>query len=237
MSALNANFPPNKVKIKPGPGGRKLKFISHGLVTERLNEAAPGWTSEITQTHTYTDQQGKLHCAGVQIRLCLYRDGFEEGVSLVCREEAGGPSRVEDFANEVKNACSDALKRAAMRFGVALSMWEDMIDSVGDDDYDAPPSSGPYGKTPPRQPNQEPTPIKPNEDRLTKDQATWFLQDFNEREISDEDRMILLQRLFGKSKLGLLTQQEGTELQTILVDDEPEMLRQRIEEARHLNLA
>lgn len=235
MSALNAEFPRNKIKTKP-KAGKQLKFISHGLVTERLNEAAPGWESSITRTHTYTGQDGKLHCAGVQIALCI---------NEVCREEAGGPQNITNFSDEIKNACSDALKRAAMRFGVALSMWEDMVDAVGDDDYDAPASvtttaldnGGVYGKPPPRQPNQEPTPIKPNEDRLTKDQATWFLQDFNEREISDEDRMILLQRLFGKSKLGLLTQQEGTELQTILVDDEPEMLRQRIEEARHLNLA
>jgi hypothetical protein len=125
---LTTPFPATKIKTKPGRGGsRPMTFISHGLITERLNQAAPKWTTERIATHTYTGQDGQLHCAGVEILMCIGEQ---------CHAEAGGPQRQDGFANEIKNAYSDALKRCAMRFGVALEMWEQLIDAMGDEDYD-----------------------------------------------------------------------------------------------------
>jgi hypothetical protein len=46
----------------------------------------------------------------------------------------GGPQRQDGFTNEYKNAVSDAFKRAAMRRGVALEMWEDLVDAEFDED-------------------------------------------------------------------------------------------------------
>ncbi len=131
--ALAKPFPDAKVKQKPGQGGRLMAYISHGLVTERLNEVDPGWSWRVLQTFTYTkdekDKQGQIaervHCEGVLIEMT---------VGGVTRVEAGGPQRQDGFANELKNALSDALKRGAMRFGVALSMWESLIDAEQDED-------------------------------------------------------------------------------------------------------
>lgn len=148
--ALEEPFPRDKVQMKSGGGRRPdLPYISHGLVTERLTAVDPDWTSRQIATHTYenryTDQQGnprvELHCAGVEIELCL---------KGVCRHEAGGPQRIEQFALEIKNAYSDALKRAAMRFGVALHMWEDLLDAVGDDDYGNSPQNAQKRPSEPR---------------------------------------------------------------------------------------
>lgn len=123
--ALARDFAPDKIKQKRGQGGRTMTYISHGLITERLNDAAPGWSSTILQTYTTTDANGRLHCEGIELALTI--DG-------VTRVEAGGPQRQDGFANELKNAYSDALKRAAMRFGVALRMWENLVDAEYDED-------------------------------------------------------------------------------------------------------
>lgn len=137
---LTRPFPPGKVKTKRGQGQRMMSYISHGLVTERLNEADPQWSSEMVAEHTYLDPNGVLHCAGVTIRLTV------NGVSRV---ESGGPQRQDGFTNEIKNAYSDALKRAAMRFGVALAMWESLIDAEFDEDAnpDDEPRTAPVRKT------------------------------------------------------------------------------------------
>lgn len=125
MKKLAEPFPSEKIKQKRGQGGRTMSYISHGLVTERLNDVDPGWSSEVLTEHIYKDQSGRLHCEGVTISLT---------VNGVTRVEAGGPQRQDGFANEIKNAYSDALKRAAMRFGVALEMWESLVDAEYDED-------------------------------------------------------------------------------------------------------
>lgn len=126
---LREPFDKDKIKQKRGQGNRMMNYISHGLITERLNKADPGWSSEVLTEHLYKDPNtGRLHCEGVTIALT---------VNGVRRVEAGGPQRQDGFSNEIKNAYSDALKRAAMRFGVALEMWESLVDSEDDEDYTA----------------------------------------------------------------------------------------------------
>jgi hypothetical protein len=127
---LREPFPADKIKTKPGRGkdGRPMSFISHGLITERLNEVDPEWESIITQVYTSTGPDGRLHCEGVSLAVTVLGK---------THEEVGGPQRQDGFTNEVKNAASDALKRAAMRFGVALEMWESLVDAEDDEDYAA----------------------------------------------------------------------------------------------------
>lgn len=123
--ALAKPFPSAKIKEKRGQGGRSMSYISHALVTERLNEVDPEWSWEPFATHVYQDAGGRMHCEGVEIKLT---------VGGVTRVEAGGPQRQDGFANELKNSYSDAIKRAAMRFGVALSMWDSLVDAQHDED-------------------------------------------------------------------------------------------------------
>lgn len=130
---LEKPFTDRQVQVKRGQGNRPQSYVSHGLVTERLTEADPNWGSRVLHVHTFTDPNGALHCGGVTLELT---------VRGVTRTESGGPARMGPFADEIKNAQSDALKRAAMRFGVALAMWEDLIDSEGDDDRPPPRPQG-----------------------------------------------------------------------------------------------
>jgi hypothetical protein len=71
LKKLAEPFPPDKVKQKRGQGGKAMSYISHGLVTERLNDVDPNWSSEVLTEHIYKDAQGRLHCEGVTIRLTV----------------------------------------------------------------------------------------------------------------------------------------------------------------------
>ncbi len=142
--ALVKAFDPGVVRKKPGQGGKKMDYVSHGSVTERLNQVDPDWSMDTRATYTYAGKDGRLHVEGVEIALT---------VCGVTRVEAGGPQRQDGFANEIKNAYSDALKRAAMRFGVALTIWESSVEAQYDEDVN--PDYEPPAPAP-RQTPQEP---------------------------------------------------------------------------------
>lgn len=122
-AALARPFSGEMVRQKKGQGGRLMDYVSHGGVTKRLNDAAPDWTAVMVERWIVGDGD-KLHCLGGVMQLTI---------GGVMREEAGGPTRLATLADDLKNTYSDCLKRCAMRFGVALDMWE----SAEEDDEDA----------------------------------------------------------------------------------------------------
>lgn len=132
IRALSEPFPANVIRHKPGGGQRgSLAYVSHGLVTKRLNDVAPGWSTRLLET--VLNGTGDVQAVVLELTI--------NGVSRV---EAGAPSAFRDPHNDLKNAFSDALKRCAMRFGVALDLWESMDE--GDEDAAhsaAPPANAP----------------------------------------------------------------------------------------------
>jgi hypothetical protein len=102
-------------------------------VTKRLNAVCPGWSSRVVETYTSVNPAGLLVCAGVLLELTI------PGVGS--RQEFGTANQPRNFGDDAKNAASDALKRAAMRFGVALDLWEDMDEA--DEDAHAQPAAPP----------------------------------------------------------------------------------------------
>ena len=108
-AALRAPFPPEQIGKLP-KAGMTLDYVSHAWVTERLLEVDPAWSWEpmgYTEHGTpYLDSHGglwiKLTIAGVT------RLGYGTGTGT----------------DAVKIAIGDALRNAAMRFGVALDLWE-----------------------------------------------------------------------------------------------------------------
>lgn len=109
---LRAEFPPNTVGKLP-KGGMMLDFVGHAAVTDRLLSVDPEWKWEPFAT----DEQGlpALDAAG----------------NLWIRLTVGGVTRigVGDGKN-MKERIGDALRNAAMRFGVALALWtKDELES------------------------------------------------------------------------------------------------------------
>ena len=154
IDALSAPFDPKVIRRKPGSDKRPaLPYVSHGLVTKRLNEVCPGWSTRVVEMHTFMDGNGRLQCAGVTLELTV------PGVGS--RVEFGTAERPQGFGKDAKNAMSDALKRCAMRFGVAIDLWE----SADEDDEDAQPVIAPVERRPaPARPapRQEPRPLRPS---------------------------------------------------------------------------
>ena len=125
LRALRAPFSPNQIGKLPR-GNVTLDFVGHAAVTDRLLAVDPFWTWEplaftdeglpfIRSRDNYAVLWIKLTACGVT-RL---------GVGVV--EAAGRPREIE------KELISDAIRNAAMRFGVALDLWskEDLTSGEG----------------------------------------------------------------------------------------------------------
>jgi hypothetical protein len=135
IDALSKEFDRSVIQIKPGSAKKPAtRYVSHGSVTKRLNAVCPGWSSRVVETYTSVNPAGQLACAGVLLELTV------PGVGS--RQEFGTANQPRSFGDDAKNAASDALKRAAMRFGVALDLWEDM-DEADEDAHPAPPRPAP----------------------------------------------------------------------------------------------
>ena len=122
---LRKAFPPESVGKLP-KGGRSVDFVGHAAVTDRLNNAAgpENWDYEFMSTDDYglprTDSKGNLWI------VLKVRDG-KDG-DWVKRPGYG------DGSTSMKELIGDALRNAAMRFGVALDLWskEELESAIED---------------------------------------------------------------------------------------------------------
>lgn len=117
---LRAPFPPEQLGKLP-KGGVQLDYVGHADVTDRLLSVDPAWTWEPMA----------LDAAGLPAL-----DGFG---NLWIRLTVCGVTRpgVGD-GKSMKECISDALRNAAMRFGVALDLWAKGDRHFGTDGHDAP---------------------------------------------------------------------------------------------------
>jgi hypothetical protein len=119
---LRKPFPPEHISKLPASRGRPaLDYVNHAIVTDRLLKYAGDWHLTVLERFEWN---GKCY-----VRVALTIDH-------VTREEYGEDS-------DPKTAISDALKRAAMRFGVGLDLWskEDLRVEGQQDAKTAPASS------------------------------------------------------------------------------------------------
>ena len=103
--ALKRPFDPRKLKWRKGPGGKELVYITARDVMDRLDEAVgvSGWES------SYKEVMSRVVC---ELTLCI------EGKYITKCDGA------DDTAIEgAKGALSDALKRAAVQFGVGRYLY------------------------------------------------------------------------------------------------------------------
>lgn len=108
--ALRAPFPKSAIGKIP-KAGMQLDYVGHAAVTSRLLEVDPEWSWEPFSV----DEQGLPaldYAGGLWIRLTV------GGVTRI------GYGQVDDKSGDkMKKTVSDALRNAAMRFGVALDLW------------------------------------------------------------------------------------------------------------------
>lgn len=118
MTGVDLTIPPHRIQWRVGSTfkrgsklyGQLLAYIDARTVMERLDLLDPEWTVEHYSPVTVLDSAGK-EATGIPCRLTV------RGVG---RTDVGVPSDMEP----VKGAYSDALKRAAVHFGIGRELYE-----------------------------------------------------------------------------------------------------------------
>lgn len=113
---LRKPFPASAIGKLPR-GGAKLDFVGHAAVTDRLLSVDPEWNWEpLAADHDglpLRDAEGSLW---IKLTIC--------GVTRLGVSDPGDTNKV---------AIGDAIRNAAMRFGVALDLWtkDDLESQIG----------------------------------------------------------------------------------------------------------
>jgi hypothetical protein len=120
LDALAVAFPAQAIKQREGGRGRRFDYVETQTVIRRLNTDAVGWDFQIKSLERHPmppKQDGKTQdlyvCVGA---LTIPGLGTREGIGVQVVTEGGG----EDL---LKGVSSDALKKAATLFGVALDLY------------------------------------------------------------------------------------------------------------------
>jgi hypothetical protein len=114
MNALAAPFAPDTIRFKPAvvTNGRALAlpYVDARAIQDRLDEVlgVAGWMDEYEPL-----PDGSVVC---KLR-CLLGDTW------ITKTDVGGPSEQPDGGDRLKAAFSDALKRAAVKFGVGRYLY------------------------------------------------------------------------------------------------------------------
>jgi len=128
LAQLARKFP--KSLVKKAPQGKFGDYVAHSTVTEKLLSVLGPFSFEVrdvirghvdemkTAKRTYPARENGV--VGVLATLSVTVDGKEVKITEVGTEDT--PAMHHDGDN-LKNATSDAMKRCAMRLGVALHLW------------------------------------------------------------------------------------------------------------------
>ena len=181
LELLSRPFPPEKVKQREGRWGEVLDYVEVAPVISRLNEAFEGhWSFRIVWPRDpsfYLEQERDLKEVVVLGELSAAGERKQQfGRSSVTREKETG--RVLSIGDDLKAAASDALKKCATLFGVALYLYEE---------EERPP-------------------------RASRSQRDEILRLCKVAGLSDEELKAGLKKLFGKSSLEELSQEEASEV-------------------------
>ncbi len=127
--ALRAQFPPEQIGQIPR-GGTQLDYVGHAAVTDRLLSVDAEWTWAPFATTEHgaplVHQDGNRSTLWISLTVCGVT---RPGVGVVI----GDKDEVE------KELISDAIRNAAMRFGVALDLWH-KGGTLNGDGPDLPPA-------------------------------------------------------------------------------------------------
>ena len=155
---LRAPFPAERIQKLP-TGGMQLDYVSHAWVTDRLLAVDPHWTWQPVAFDA--DGLPKFDANGglwIELTVC--------GVTRLGYGEPQG----RDKFDQTKGAIGNALRNAAMRFGVALDLWAREVSGASQ-------SAKPAPKTAPK------AKPKPESDQSS---------DQNETALANNERLALL---------------------------------------------
>ena len=165
MAALREPFPPAVIDKLP-KGGRLLDYVGHAAVTDRLLKVDPLWNWEPL---AFTEEGLPLFVLGPNgTPVGLWIKLTVAGVTRL-----GFGSVLPGAFDAEKQLIGDALRNAAMRFGVALDLWSKSDLYLEESEQDVPPPTkrSPRQETP-REATGGTTP-KARPEWMTKAQRVW----------------------------------------------------------------
>jgi hypothetical protein len=113
---LEKPFANNLIRSRKGSFGQSFSYVEGSAYIARLNEALDGnWSFEVVEHHVRDSEVvvlGKLTCDGVT------KMAFGGSSITVSRE-----GEVISIADDLKAACTDAIKKAASLLGVGLHLY------------------------------------------------------------------------------------------------------------------
>ena len=116
---LEAPFPPDAIKTRPGAYGGSLSYLEGHTVIGRLNEAFGGnWSFEVV-THEILDEEvlvlGRLRAESANVVKMSF------GSSRITRDDR--TKKPIAIGDDLKAAATDALKKSATLLGVGLNLY------------------------------------------------------------------------------------------------------------------
>lgn len=120
FAALAQPFGPDQVRHRSAGGGRQLAYITARHVMIRLDEVCgpSNWWDEYT-------------LLGEDSVLCRLSIRLPDG-RVLTKQDAGGYAGMADAGDDDKSAVSDALKRAAVKFGIGRELYGDGVAHLFD---------------------------------------------------------------------------------------------------------
>ena len=130
---LSTTTPPQFIKTKPGRGGKAIKYVEGGYVVSQLNAifGPLNWSwKEVSRERTNRQTERKTE-GEVTVRGGLTVHDHINGYS-VCKEADGQHPIHENvpIGDAYKAANTDALKKAASMFGIAMDVYWGLYESV-----------------------------------------------------------------------------------------------------------
>jgi hypothetical protein len=121
---LEAPFPPEAIKTRPGAYGGSLRYLEGHAVIARLNEAFGGnWSFEVV-THEILDEEvlvlGRLRAESANVVKMSF------GSSRITRDDR--TKKPIAIGDDLKAAATDALKKSATLLGVGLNLYGGAVD-------------------------------------------------------------------------------------------------------------
>lgn len=132
LTVVNAETPEAFIKKKPGRGGKNVTYVEGGYVINRLNAAfSPvGWEFKVTERgetarSNEKNSEGEVWVYG-ELTVIDHKNGFR-----VSKGQYGQHPIHKNvpYGDALKSAGTDALKKCASLFGIALDVYWGQLDS------------------------------------------------------------------------------------------------------------
>lgn len=125
IERLMRPFEGAQIRQRPGPGRKPLDYVSGTDVIRRLLDSTENrfsWKVEKLELMVQETQNGPVYIWVVQGTLSLPEMGVRSGIGTHPADSLEAPKAAE----------TDAFKRAAVKFGVGLHLYEDEPSGTGD---------------------------------------------------------------------------------------------------------